>query len=360
MGAGRTWTARARRTAAWACFLVVAAGCGGGGAGDGGTAPPPDDVLPFERYDAGFFSVDKPRGWTVTTAGGCGTFAFLLRDPQNALRQIFYFGTVGPVYLSQQQKDLDAWYVAHGGFPHTWLDAPVVDPLTPENYLAHWPEIADMAAATAFMPAFPQLEELALIAADAQSAMLPGGTTGNARGLFAQAGTVGEGMFLATVKVFAPYTGNPGQGTAYGHFICGVTAPEGEFAGVADRLVASLNSFTVTQAYVEDCFAQSQQAWGAVAAAGRTLSEASDIIWDGWVQRTHAEDISAEVWTDAYRGVERVYDPATGEVYEVPNGWYTDYDLHRGDYELSGLQPLPSDDWDLWMKAVLDGLSRIH
>ena len=230
MGSGEAWAARARRAAAWACFVIVAAGCGGGG--DGGNAPPPDDVLPFERYDAGFFAVDKPRGWTVTTAGGCGTFAFLIRDPQNALRQIFYFGTVGPIYLSQQQKDLDAWYVAHGGYPHTWLDAPVVDPLTPENFLAHWPDIADMAAAAAFMPAFPHLEDLALIATASQSAMLPGGSTGNARGLFAQADAVGEGMFLATVKVFAPYTGNPGQGTGYGHFICGVTAPEGEFAGV--------------------------------------------------------------------------------------------------------------------------------
>lgn len=357
MRVGVPWSAWPRRMAALAGLLIVAAGCGGGG---GGGAPETPEVLPLEPYSTGFFSINKPRGWTVTTAGGCGTFAFLIRDPQQPLRQIFYFGTVGPVYISQAQKDLDAWYVANGGYPHTWMDAPVVDPLTPTNYLAHWPEIAAMAAATAFMPAFPPLQDLALIAEDPQAAMLPGATTGNARGLFAANGEVGEGMFLATVKLFAPYTGNPGQGTAYGHIVCGVTAPKAEFPGVMTRLVASLESFTITQAYVDNCIAQSQQIWGAVAAAGQTLSEASDIIFAGWEQRTHGEDISAEQWTDAYRGVERVYDPSTGEVYEVPNGWYETYDLHRGEYDLSGLQPLPDDNWDLWMRAVLDGLSRIH
>ncbi len=354
MGTARYRCAGFVRAAAMVLLAAPAAGCGGGG-----TEPLPE-TLPFEHYDAGFFSIDKPRGWQVLTAGGCTTFAFLLRDPQEPLRQIFYFGTLGPVYLNQEQKDLDAWYVAHGGFPHTWMDAPVVDPLTPENFIAHWPRIAEMNAATAFMPDFPPLADLALVAHASQAAMLPGAFTGNARGLFGRNGRVGEGMFLATVKTFSPWTGNPGGGTAYGNFVCGVSAPKGEFAGVADRLVASLESFTVTRGYVDDCFRQAQQQWGAVAAAGRTLSEASDVLWEGWEARTHSEDISAEKWSDAYRDVERVYDPGTGEVYEVPVGWYTDYDLHRGEYDMSGLQPMPPDDWEAWMRAVLEGSSRIH
>jgi hypothetical protein len=344
-----------------ALLALVVAGCGGGG-DDGGT-PTPSNQIPFEHYDAGFFSIDKPQGWTVTTAGACGTFAFLIRNPQDPRWQIFYFGTVGPVYMSQAQKDFDIWYVNNGGFNViTWLDAPVIDPLTPQNYLAHWPEIADMQAAAAFMTQFPHLHDLTLIASAGQTAMLPGGTTANARGLFTLNGEVCEGMFLATVKQFMPCTGtlNPGQCNAYGHFVCGVTAPKTEFAGVVARLIESLDSFTVTQSYVDNCLTQSQQLWGAVAEAGRTLSEASDIIFDGWLQRTHSEDISAEQWTDTYRGVERIYDPTTGEVYEVPIGWYDDYNLHRNEYDMSGLQLLPSDNWDLWMRAVLDGLNRIH
>jgi hypothetical protein len=166
-------------------------------------------------------------------------------------------------------------------------------------------------------------------------------------------------MFLATVLTYLPYQGVPGGGIGNGHFICGVTAPEAEFTNVADRLVESLESFTITQAYVEACIDQQQQIWGAVAAAGQTLSEASDIIWEGWQDRTHTEDISAEQWTDAYRGVERVYDAGTGNVYEVPVGWYAEYDLHRGEYDLTELEQLPGNDWELWMRAVLDG-SQIH
>ena len=350
-----------KRIWAMALILTIGTGCGGDdGGNDGITDPPPTEDLPLELYDAGFFTIEKPVGWEVITAGGCTTFAFLVRDPRQPLRQIFYFGTVGPLYLCQDQKDLDAWYVAHGGYPHTWMDAPVIDPLTPENTLAHWSEIADMEAATAFMPDFPRLADLALVASEALPAMLPEAATGRARGLFGLDGQVGEGLFLSTVKVFFPYTAQPGGGTGYGHFVCGVTAPHGEFAEVADRLVTSLNGFTITEDYVDDCLEQSQEIWGAVAAAGRTLSEASDMIWESWQARTHTEDISAEQWTDAYRGVERVYDPDTGTVYEVPAGWYEAYDPVRGDYEMGGLLPLPPEAWELWMQAVLDGSAEIH
>ncbi|HOX26166.1 MAG TPA: hypothetical protein PLL30_08610 [Candidatus Krumholzibacteria bacterium] len=355
----RIWQSVARkRGVVLGGFLALVTACGGGG--DGGAGPQPPGQLPLEHFDAGFFAIDKPAGWEVIVAGSCTTFAFLVRDPQDPLWQIFYFGTVGPVYLCEEQKIVDADYVAHGGFPHTWLDAPVVDPLTPSHYLEHWPEIAAMDAAGDFMAEFPALADLELVATASQAAMLPDAATGNARGLFGLDGAVGEGMFLATVKSFFPCQGIPGGGIGYGHFICGVTAPEGRFASVVDRLIASLESFSITQGYVDFCFGQQQQIWGAIAEAGQTLSEASDIIWDGWQARTHTEDISAEQWTDTYRGVERVYDPETGEVYEVPAGWYDAYDLHRGEYDMSGLQQLPGDAWELWMRAVLDGNAGIH
>jgi hypothetical protein len=217
-----------------------------------------------------------------------------------------------------------------------------------------------MDAARAFMANLPHLHDLTLLATESQTAMLPGGSTGNARGLFALDGDVGEGMFLATVNPFFPYDGNPGAGNGYGHLVCGVTAPEAEFAESASRLIESLESFTITRSYVDDCLRQQQQIWGAIAVAGRALSEASDILWEGWQQRSHSEDIGAKQWADAYRGVERVYDPATGQVYEFPVGWHAQYDTNRNQYDMSGLQPSPSGDWDLWMSTVLDGLANFH
>ena len=85
-------------------------------------------------HDGGFFSISKPEGWDVITAGSCASFAFVIRDPRNQSRQIFHFGEVGPVYMSEQQRAIDHQYMNMGGYPVAWIDMPAVDPLTPENW----------------------------------------------------------------------------------------------------------------------------------------------------------------------------------------------------------------------------------
>ncbi|GAI04279.1 unnamed protein product, partial [marine sediment metagenome] len=73
--------------------------------------------LKLKKFDGGFFSIEKPRGWEVVTAGSCADFAFLMYDPGEPLRQVFYFGEVGPVYMSEQQKQIDYQYMKMGGYP---------------------------------------------------------------------------------------------------------------------------------------------------------------------------------------------------------------------------------------------------
>jgi len=304
----------------------------------------------------------KPVGWEIATAGSCSTLAFVMRDPEQPLRQIFFFGMVGPIYTLQEQKDLDNWYVANGGYPHTWLDAPVVNPLSVDNFFAHWPEIAAMQAAADFMAEFPQLENLEVIATAPQDPMvgIPGAQTAVVRGLFVDGGAVGEAQLLGTVAEYAAYTGAPGGGFAYGDMVCGVTAPKREFAALEPRMVEALDSFTIPQSYANQCMADSEATWEAIAAAGQTLSDASDMIHEGWQNRSHSEDIMAEKRSDAILGNDRVYNPDTSEVYEVGADWYQQYDLNRGTYEMGNLQPLPGEDWDLWTAAPLDGTANIH
>ena len=315
----------------------------------------------LELVDVGptFFSVRKPKGWDIDIRGVCSTLGILMRDPAVPLRQIFYFGLIGPVYLKEQQRQIDQDYVNHGGFPMTWLDAPAVDPLTAENFFVHWPGIAAMKAATDFMPAFPKLTGLTVLSNTPESSMIPGGDSALLRGLFMENGVVGEGQFLGTVWVYFPFTGVPGGGVGYGSIILGVTAPKGDFKAVEARLISSLESFKVTQGYIDWCILQQRQLWGAVAQEGETLRETSDTIFDGWQNRSHTSDIMAEQGSDAMLGVERVYDPSTQQVYEVPAGWYGNYDAHRGEYTMNDLQPLPPDDWPLWMSVPADG-GQIH
>jgi hypothetical protein len=79
------------------------------------------------------------------------------------------------------------------------------------------------------------------------------------------------------------------------------------------------------------------------------------MIFDGWQSRSRASDIMAEKGSDTMRGVERVYDATSRQVYEVAAGWYGEYDLRRNEYTMNDLQLLPDDDLDLWTSPPADG-----
>jgi hypothetical protein len=316
--------------------------------------------LKLESFDGGFFSIDKPRGWEVITAGECAGFAFLIRDPSEPLRQIFYFGEVGPVYLSEQQRQIDYQYVSMGGYPVGWIDMPAVNPLTPDNFLAQFHLIARSQIARNFMPQCPRLENVQIISKVKQPSPISGGSAGLLRALFAQGGSLGEGLFLVTVAPVLPFNGGPGAGLGYGFSIIGITAPKREFQEIEDLLVRSVGSYTTSQSYVSNCLAQQANTYGAILKAGKTLSETSDIIMQGWENRNKVDDVLAEKRSDAMLGRERLYDPNTGEVYEFENGFYDKYKLEQSRYEMNDLQPLPDESHNLWTKAPLDGYTHLR
>ena len=316
--------------------------------------------LSLENFNGGFFSIEKPKGWSVITAGSCASFAFLASDPSEPLKQIFYFGEVGPVYLSEQQRQIDYQYMSMGGYPSSWIDMPVVYPLTPSNFLKQFHQIAKSKLAQGFMPQFPRLENFKVISSKAQPGPISGATTELVRALFTQGGNVGEGLFLVTVAPMLPFTGCPGGGIGYGFCIVGIAAPQNEFRTLEATLSKSIASFTISQSYVQNCMAQQAQTYSGILKAGKTLSEASDIIMQGWESRNKTDDILSEKYSDATLGRERLYDPNTKEVYEFDNGFYDKYRLDQNKYEMNNLQPLPDDNHDLWTKPPLDGYKHLR
>jgi hypothetical protein len=310
------------------------------------------------------FTIQKPKGWEVIIGQNiCAYLGFLIRDPNDPLRQIFYFGTLRPVYLTQAQKDYEQYIcsLVQPPCPYTWTDAPVVNPLTVDNFFAHWPELASMQNAISFMPEFPKLQGLELISVVPQSPMLPlaGAETALLRGVFTDGDPAdpkaAQGQFLATVVADPPF-----MGTGSGYVVFGATAPVGEFKVDIDKMVDSLNTFTLSNVYLNWCQVQMQQQWGAVADIGRTLSEASDIIWDGWVSRTATQDIMAYKYDDSVRGVEKVWDPVTQSVYEFEAGWYDQYALNPGLYNITTLEPMPDDQVGLWEGFILNGPTYVY
>ncbi|MBW1971896.1 MAG: hypothetical protein JRI44_03520 [Deltaproteobacteria bacterium] len=311
--------------------------------------------LRIEQYNGGFFSIKKPVGWNLITAGQCSEFAFLMMDPYHPLRKVFFFGSVGPVYLNQQQKMIDMQYMRMGGYNIPWFEMPVIAPLTPENFLKRFHLITKTQIARNFMPQAPSLDNLTIINSTPAQSLITGGTTSLIRAIFAEHGRVGEGLFMVTVAPLLPFTGNPGSGIGYGMLISGITAPKKEFKYLVNTLVGILNSFTISQRYTQMCMAQQAQTYKAILRAGRTLSETSDMIMEGWQRRNKVYDIIAEKRSDAILGKERLYDPNTNQVYEFRNGFYDQYRLNRNRYEMNNLQPLPDNNYELWMKAPLDG-----
>jgi hypothetical protein len=311
--------------------------------------------IKLEKYNAGFFAIDKPKGWSIITAGACSEFAFLIRDQQEPRRQIFNFGSVGPVYMSYQQKQIDQQYMQMGGYPTPYFEMPIIDPLTPENFLKQFHLITNTKIAQNFMPQVPRLENVQIISSTPQQSFISSGQTRLMRALFVQNGRVAEGLFLLTVAQLLPFSGNPGGGTGVGYLFLGITAPQEEFRHIQKDLIRSLESFTLSQSYVENCIRQQNQAWSGVMKAGRTLSEASDIIMSGWENRNKTNDILSEKWSDTILGKERLYDPDTGTVYEFGNGFYDKYNSNRQQYNLKNLQPLPDNNYNLWMQAPLEG-----
>ncbi|MFC1957189.1 hypothetical protein ACFLX0_00015 [Chloroflexota bacterium] len=321
-------------------------------------SPTPTEPVPalnLEDYNGGFFSIKKPVGWDIVTTGSCSTFAFCIRDKEHSANQIFYFNEVGPVYLAEEQKIVDKNYMDMGGYPVAWFEMPVVNPLTPENFLINFSLIAQTGIARTFMPGLPELRDVEIISTAAETSPLAGGQTKAIRALFQQNGELGEGIFYITVAPMLPLAGLPGGGIGYGFSFTGITSIKSDFKYFQETLTQTLESLNISQSYIDNCLRQQQQQYQGILKAGKTLSETSDIIMESWEYRNKVDDIISEKRSDVILGNERVYDPDTETIYEVPLGFYENYNLNREQYNMDNLQALPDDDWNLWTTPTESG-----
>ncbi|HEY9246663.1 MAG TPA: hypothetical protein VIO11_07455, partial [Candidatus Methanoperedens sp.] len=296
-----------------------------------------DGQIQLENFDGGFFSIKKPAKWEVIDAGSCATFSFLVRDKEAPERQIFYFGEVGPLYLAEEQKTIDKQYMDMGGYPVIWYEMPVIDPLTPENFLLQFHLIAQTKIANNFMQQTPELKDIEIISSNRTQSIIQGDTK-IVRALFTQNGKLAEGQFYVTVAPLLPASGSPGSGIGYAFSFIGISAKKDEFKTMQGKLTESIGSFSLSQPYVSNCLAQQAQTTQGILRAGKTLSDTSDMIISSWENRNRADDIISEKRSDVMLGIDRVYDPATKEVYEVPNGFYDDYNINRQRFEMNNLQ----------------------
>jgi hypothetical protein len=270
--------------------------------------------IAFDVYDGGFFAIQKQRGWKVASGGACSGFWVLARDPEQPLRQVFWFNRIGPL---------------------------AVDSATPEQFLAH-------VGALLADPAGPQIGDIEIISSSAMT-----GTSARlVRAVLRKDGQAGEGLFA--VDLAPAETG----GGVYAVTFAGTTAFQRELGPLHEVYARCLESLRIDWDYVRKCREEERVTVGALTNSGDILRVTARAMLAGWNNRDRADDVVASRKGDEIQGVERLYDPATHLVYGFPKGFYERYRLSPGEYRLNGLAPLP-DDQDLWSRPVLDGPAAV-
>jgi len=308
------------------------------------------NLLQLIPWSDGAVSINMPLDWDTYVGGECATKSILARDPFTELKQVFYFSEAGPVYTNQELKTRDYNYMQMGGYNIPWFESPIVNPLTAENYLTNF---SVLALTSFFQQAFPQvpvMTNIKIISAK-EIADKPAYITDAKliRAEFQQNGKSGEGSFYIV-------TADMGIGLGYGMMFIGITAPKGLLDLIIPSLEKSLESYAISQGYVDACIqAQNQAAAGALK-AGRILSESSDIIMDAWENKLETEQRMSEKYNDAILGSSRLYNPDTDEVYEITPEFYDHYETHSNEFEMNYLEELPDDKWSY---APLNGAKHI-
>ena len=143
-----------------------------------------------------------------------------------------------------------------------------------------------------------------------------------------------------------------------GYMLYGLTAPKGELTAKLPALLAAGRSFKLGAEYDKKCRKERAEDSPTLLQEGQSLKTVLDAMALIWEKRVPAEDMLAEKKADSLRSVERLYLPASGDVYEFPLGFSADYLTQPERYSLPGLKPLP-DDPALWLKNPLNGSKAI-
>lgn len=310
------------------------------------TIPAKKEIVLGKYEQAGVFTMQKPKGWSVYMAGEYNTLAFLVRDEEEPLRQIFCFSEIGPFYTSEQQKKYEKSYVASGGYPIQWLDMPVVSPLNGTSFMQRFSDILMTDIGRGFlslygMPKPEGFEKISVCSEQKLPDYFEGMGTALVRTLLFSNGKAAEGLFVISGVPDA-------YGHAYAFMVTGITMPQDEFSDALTILLKAVESFTINQEYLKEGMQAIAENGEMLKQISNTLSQTSDSMIDYWNNRSRAEDIWSEKESDKNLGYERVYDENTGEVYQVQNGFYDYYQTHEDQYPNRKLQPLPDDDYDLW------------
>ncbi len=295
--------------------------------------------MTLEEYKNDVFSMKKPKGWKVESAGTGIYYTIRVYDPVEATNQIFLMLKMQPLLKSTSAKKSWQDYYSLTGYNASYklfADAVVLDPPTTENFYTSFNDIAsyikniEPTLTNMNFPTFTNFKKTEEF--DSQAAMKNYALDSKVlRATFtSETNKEGEGLFLASIVNFGNDYRNGVDMLYYMVYdITTITAINNEFINYEDILLSSANSIEFTDSYVkqtiDDGNAQTKQALELNA----SLQKSFDSYMSAWENRNKTYDIMSQKQSDATLGYERVYDTETNEVYKAYNGFTDDYQGER-------------------------------
>lgn len=291
--------------------------------------------LTLEDYQNSAFTMKKPKGWTVESAGMGMYYAIKAYDPANTNNSIFLMLKIQPLLKSAAAKQLwNQYYNLSGASSQYKLfaEAVVLENPTTESFYQNFNAIGtylnniEPTLSSFKFPTytnftkeeeFPSTASMKNYALD--SKVLRATFTG-------ENNKKGEGLFLASIVNFgSQFSGGADLSYYMVYDIMAITANENEFIDYKEILLNSINSIEFTDSYVkqtiDDGNAQTKQALEVNA----SIQKSFDSYMSAWENRNKTYDILSQKQSDATLGYERVYDTDTGEIYKAYNGFTDDY-----------------------------------
>ena len=301
----------------------------------------PSSQVAYQTYTdpSGYFTMEIPRGWQVTTGlkpSGLVdliSYAICLSDPGSPDRMLYFNLNCSGILKSEEARQ---WYM--NNYPSgPFAQSPVATEVSVKGFFEGMAGLYDY---TSF-----RVKEYAgtnVLGGDVLRADVTSSLTGStAEGLFSA--VLMDSPYMVQKNPFNYTEGMVDAGLLTMFDVIMETALEGEFLNWQPVLEHCLSSISFSEAFMTQRGEAWRQVMGTSQVIMQTGSEISDMIMDAWEGSGRTGDILSQKQSDAALGYERVYDTETGEYLKAEDGftdWYTGTRYQGVDTDEAYLSPV--------------------
>jgi len=283
-------------------------------------------TIKYETYCDGWFSMDIPEGWAVSTNSfnnSAAAFEIHIYDPKDPDKQIYTALQTLCFTSESAYKKLSSYLLAGTSFKQFPYLAGGENPLYElfQNF-----DVFINSGYGEYLYLSP-MNNWTAIESFGETPL--GGELVRAS-YTNDSGIEIEGVFSGKWKNGMYLNGYKYPGVFYSPMF--FTAPADEFNEWAEILNHCLCSLEYTEDYIDTYYAEEKATMKAFSANTQIYNEMSDMITSSWYERQTTYDIISAKQSDATLGYDRVYNTETNEVYRVYSGFMENYSgtLYKG------------------------------